>query len=130
MVELSPRAHVPADHLRGALALGVERPIEIARDRIVPARFGVAQQRQRLHAPSRRVSRGLMPDARPKESRDRTRATASSSVTRATGVPGGKALSSRDGLAADSKTNAPRSSARRISRPNAWASRARTMRSS
>ena len=63
-------------------------------------------------------------------SRDRTRAIASSSGTRLTSTPGGKALSSRDGIAADRMTNTPLSPCRRISRPNAWASRARTTRSS
>ena len=43
-----------------------------------------------------------------------TAATASSSVTRRTGVPGGKAVSNRLGIAAERMTKLPRSSARRM----------------
>ena len=43
---------------------------------------------------------------------------------------GGKADNSRDGMAADRMTNTPRSPCLRIRRPNAWASRAFTTRSS
>src|SRR3546814_13606022 len=47
VIECQPqRSQVPPDELRRALALGVERPIDIALDRIVPARLGVPEQRQ------------------------------------------------------------------------------------
>lgn len=59
-----------------------------------------------------------------------TRATASSSVTRWIGVPTGNAVNNREGIAALNITKLPRSSARRINRPNACANRARTMLSS
>src|SRR3569623_3630161 len=124
-------AHVPPHRARGALALGVEPPVEIGRAVIVPARFGMPKEEQGLHAAFRvQGVAGACTTGMAEESRDRTRATASSSGTRAIGTPGGKAASNRLGIAADSRTNAPRSSARRINRPNAWASLARTMRSS
>jgi len=53
-----------------------------------------------------------------------------SSGSRRIGTFGGNAESSRDGIAADKTTNIPRSPSRRIRRPKACASRARTTRSS
>ena len=66
MIEGEPLvAHVPAHPPRGALALGVERAIEIARDGLVPAGFGVAQQRQPSSSGLRSVDpSGLMPQSR------------------------------------------------------------------
>ena len=100
-----------------------QRPIEVAYPgRIV--RFGVAEQEQGLHAPTSSImtSAGA--------SLAFTRTIASSSGSRMTCTPGGKAESRREGVAAESRTKTPRSSWRRISRPNAWASRPRTSRSS
>src|SRR3546814_8933845 len=98
--------------------LGVERPIEIALDRIVPARLGVPEQRQGFHGGRslRQCSPVSCPIGAPEERRVSTRAIASSSVTRAIPTPGGNAASRREGIAADSKTNAPRSRDDRISR--------------
>ena len=59
-----------------------------------------------------------------------SRCKASSSVTRVTGVPFGKAISRRLGKAGDRTTKCPRSSLLRIRRPKACASRARMIASS
>ena len=60
----------------------------------------------------------------------RVSAAAAASPTRRTATPAGKAESSRLGVWRSSSTNTPRSVARRISRPNAWRSRSRAIRSS
>ena len=57
-IETQPlRAHLAPHRLRRLASARVERTIEVAGDRIVPGRLGVAQQRQNLHdLPSTAVS--------------------------------------------------------------------------
>ncbi|MCY1182854.1 hypothetical protein D9M73_234330 [compost metagenome] len=104
-------AQIATDQGGGALAARVEGAVVITERRIVPPRFGVAEQRQRLgaggHAGLRQaVSRASCPVCAA-EGSAAARATASSSVTRVIVTPGGKAVSSRDGIAAESKMNTP-----------------------
>ena len=116
----------------------VEGALKIAGDRVVPVRFGMAQQGQPLHHLSCQGQAGFDSPCPKAAGRPRgslcacwlTAMIASSSVNRRTGVPGGKALSNRLGIAADRITKQPLSSARRMSRPKACASRARISRSS
>src|SRR5205085_218009 len=114
-------AHGP----RRFLAATIERPVEIAEAGLVPVRLGMAKNSEPLHVATSVSRIGTVPARRRS-----TRPIASSSGTRDTCTVDGKARNSRDGMAADRMTNVPQSPWRRISRPNACASRARTTRSS
>ena len=93
---------------------------------------------RRTLAPIRRVLGRVAPpgqsiptsESTPYSKNARVSATACASPTRSTTTPGGKAVSNRLGVWRSSNRNTPRSVALRISRPNAWRSRNRTMRSS
>ena len=100
-------AHLAAHRPSRLASAGVQRPVEIARDRRVPAGFGVAQQRERLHSISPILSRASCTAPACCASLARTRWIASSSGTRDTRTPGGMASSRRDGVAAESNTNMP-----------------------
>src|SRR5690606_4371979 len=125
-------AQAPAKRVGRVHPARVQRPVEIGGGRPTPFRLGVTQQAQRLHplsrvdAPTGSSSRRDAVDGRSAP----TRAIAASSGRREIAMSAGKARSRRDGVAAESRTKTPRSPWRRISRPKAWASRARTTRSS
>src|SRR4029453_8154808 len=106
---------VPAHRRRRTPPAVVQGAMEIVERVVIPARLGVAQQRQASHRST---------SSFPVLNRRMIRSIAASSGTRETRTSGGKADSSRDGMAADRITNTPRSPCRRISRPKAWASRA------
>src|SRR5690348_8939924 len=121
-----PMLQLFPDPPRGLPAPLVQGPVEVVCVRLVPARFRVPKDGERLHfTSSASVSIG-----RPAASRCSMRAIATSSGTRFTCTPGGKAERRREGIAADRITNTPVSPWRRINLPNACARRARTTRSS
>ena len=78
----------------------IERTVKVPRARVMPIRLGVAEQAEAFQT-------GFSLFAGFAETPVVTRCKASSSVSRMTGVPGGKAESRRLGKAAESITKCP-----------------------
>src|SRR4051794_6419560 len=119
-----PTLHLGADPPRRLPSALVQRAVEIVEMGVIPARLGMPKNAEPFHFAYSTACGACA------ESRCSTRSIATSSGTRLIGTPGGNAFKSRDGIAAERMTKTPQSPCRRISRPNAWASRARTTRSS